>query len=73
MSLLSLPDDGKVLKVVSIPKEDLGTDEIILEELTVFQVRSSLPFPDYSLPVSRTNKVELQDRSSEHEHSSQCV
>ncbi|XP_066526682.1 semaphorin-3D [Hoplias malabaricus] len=30
-------DDGKVLKVVSIPKENLETEEIILEELSVFQ------------------------------------
>ncbi|XP_036415327.1 LOW QUALITY PROTEIN: semaphorin-3D [Colossoma macropomum] len=30
-------DDGKVLKVVSIPKENLETEEIILEELDVFQ------------------------------------
>uniref|UniRef100_A0AAR2J9Z3 Sema domain-containing protein n=1 Tax=Pygocentrus nattereri TaxID=42514 RepID=A0AAR2J9Z3_PYGNA len=30
-------DDGKVLKVVSIPKENLETEEIILEELNVFQ------------------------------------
>lgn len=31
-------DDGKVLKVVSIPKENWETEEIILEELSVFQV-----------------------------------
>ncbi|KAM9443497.1 semaphorin-3D [Clarias gariepinus] len=30
-------DDGKVLKVVSIPKENWETEEIILEELSVFQ------------------------------------
>ncbi|XP_072521508.1 semaphorin-3D [Salminus brasiliensis] len=30
-------DDGKVLKVVSIPKENLEIEEIILEELSVFQ------------------------------------
>lgn len=34
-----LPDDGKVLKAVSVVKDDLETEEIILEELTVFQVR----------------------------------
>lgn len=31
-------DDGTVLKVVSIPKENWETEEIILEELSVFQV-----------------------------------
>lgn len=31
-------DDGRVLKVVSIPKENWETEEIILEELSVFQV-----------------------------------
>lgn len=31
-------DDGKVLKVVSIPKENQESEEIILEELSVFQV-----------------------------------
>ncbi|GAA6106959.1 semaphorin-3D [Tachysurus ichikawai] len=30
-------DDGKVLKVVSIPKENQESEEIILEELSVFQ------------------------------------
>ncbi|XP_062842244.1 semaphorin-3D [Trichomycterus rosablanca] len=30
-------DDGKILKVVSIPKENWETEEIILEELSVFQ------------------------------------
>ncbi|XP_027023514.2 semaphorin-3D [Tachysurus fulvidraco] len=30
-------DDGKVLKVVSIPKENWESEEIILEELSVFQ------------------------------------
>lgn len=30
-------DDGKVLKVVSIPKENLEIEEVILEELNVFQ------------------------------------
>ncbi|KAK6318700.1 hypothetical protein J4Q44_G00099110 [Coregonus suidteri] len=30
-------DDGQVLKVVSIPKEDREPEEIILEQLTVFQ------------------------------------
>lgn len=32
------PDDGKVLKVVSIPKENWETEEIVLEELKVFKV-----------------------------------
>lgn len=31
-------DDGKVLKVVSIPKENWETEEIVLEELNVFKV-----------------------------------
>uniref|UniRef100_A0A4W4F9W0 Sema domain-containing protein n=1 Tax=Electrophorus electricus TaxID=8005 RepID=A0A4W4F9W0_ELEEL len=31
-------DEGKVLKVVSIPKENWETEDIILEELSVFQV-----------------------------------
>ncbi|KAK3536475.1 hypothetical protein QTP86_013797 [Hemibagrus guttatus] len=30
-------DDGKVLKVVSIPKENWETEEIVLEELSLFQ------------------------------------
>uniref|UniRef100_A0A3P8YSK5 Sema domain-containing protein n=1 Tax=Esox lucius TaxID=8010 RepID=A0A3P8YSK5_ESOLU len=30
-------DNGKVLKVVSVPKDNTETEEIILEELTVFQ------------------------------------
>lgn len=36
-----LPDDGKVLKAVSVVKDNLETEEIILEELSVFQVRPS--------------------------------
>uniref|UniRef100_A0A673HLV6 Semaphorin-3D-like n=1 Tax=Sinocyclocheilus rhinocerous TaxID=307959 RepID=A0A673HLV6_9TELE len=31
-------DDGRVLKVVSVPKENWETEEIILEELNVFKV-----------------------------------
>ncbi|KPP68686.1 semaphorin-3D-like [Scleropages formosus] len=30
-------DDSKILKVISIPKENWETEEVILEELTVFQ------------------------------------
>ncbi|KAG9260178.1 semaphorin-3D [Astyanax mexicanus] len=30
-------DDGRVLKVVSIPKENLEIEEVVLEELSVFQ------------------------------------
>ncbi len=37
------PDDGRVLKVVSVPKE-WETEEIILEELNVFKVISNLSF-----------------------------
>lgn len=33
------PDDGKVVKAVSVTKDNWDTEEIILEELTVFQVR----------------------------------
>lgn len=36
------PDDGKVVKVVkvvSVIRDSWDTEEIILEELTVFQVR----------------------------------
>lgn len=38
------PDDGKVVKAVSVVKDNWDTEEIILEELTVFQVR-----PDFVL------------------------
>ncbi len=34
-------DDGKVVKAVSVIKDNWETEEIILEELTVFQVRYS--------------------------------
>lgn len=36
-----LPDDGKVLKAVSVVKDSRETEEIILEELNVFQVRQT--------------------------------
>lgn len=32
------PDDGKLLKAVSVSKDNGVTEEILLEELTVFQV-----------------------------------
>nr|XP_055072787.1 semaphorin-3D [Misgurnus anguillicaudatus] len=35
-------DDGKVLKVVSIPKENWETEEIVLEELSVFKSQSPI-------------------------------
>ncbi|XP_038872482.1 semaphorin-3D-like isoform X1 [Salvelinus namaycush] len=35
-------DDGKVLKVVSVPKDNWETEEIILEELTVFQTQAPI-------------------------------
>ena len=41
MLFLFLPDDGKVVKAVSVVKDNWDTEEIILEELTVFQVRRS--------------------------------
>ncbi|XP_051979855.1 semaphorin-3D [Xyrauchen texanus] len=33
-------DDGKVLKVVSVPKENWETEEIVLEELNVFKTQT---------------------------------
>lgn len=33
-----VPDDGKVVKAVSVIKDNWDTEEILLEELTVFQV-----------------------------------
>lgn len=35
-------DDGKVLKVVSIPKENWETEEIVLEELNVFKSQTQV-------------------------------
>ena len=35
---LSLSDAGSVLKVVSIAQENWSTEEVVLEELQVFQV-----------------------------------
>lgn len=37
--LFSVADDGKVVKAVSVIKDNWVTEEVILEELTVFQVR----------------------------------
>lgn len=39
-----LADDGKVVKAVSIIRDSGNTEEILLEELTVFQVRSTFHF-----------------------------
>lgn len=36
---LYVADDGKVVKAVSVIKDNWVTEEVILEELTVFQVR----------------------------------
>ena len=36
-------DVGSVLKVVSITQENWSTEEVVLEELQVFQVCSTLP------------------------------
>ncbi|KAK6320838.1 hypothetical protein J4Q44_G00078140 [Coregonus suidteri] len=44
-------DDGKVLKVVSVPKDNWETEEIILEELTVFQ--SQAPILSMELSTKR--------------------
>lgn len=41
-------DDGKLLKVVSVPKDDLHSEEIVLEEMTVFQS----PTPILSMVLS---------------------
>uniref|UniRef100_A0A671SBM7 Semaphorin-3D-like n=1 Tax=Sinocyclocheilus anshuiensis TaxID=1608454 RepID=A0A671SBM7_9TELE len=52
-------DDGRVLKVVSVPKENWETEEIILEELNVFKVIQNLFFFSHfdegvvQLPVQR--------------------
>ncbi|XP_016382977.1 semaphorin-3D-like [Sinocyclocheilus rhinocerous] len=35
-------DDGRVLKVVSVPKENWETEEIILEELNVFKTQTTI-------------------------------
>ncbi|XP_031681597.1 semaphorin-3D [Oncorhynchus kisutch] len=35
-------DDGKVLKVVSVPKDNWETEEIILEELIIFQTQAPI-------------------------------
>lgn len=32
-------DDGKVVKAVSVIRDNWDTEEVVLEELTVFQVR----------------------------------
>lgn len=37
--LFYVADDGKVVKAVSVIKDNWVTEEVILEELTVFQVR----------------------------------
>ncbi|KAI1900009.1 hypothetical protein AGOR_G00067800 [Albula goreensis] len=44
-------DNGKVLKVVSIPKKGWETEDIILEELTVFQ--ESIPVLNMELSTKR--------------------
>ncbi|XP_019900489.2 semaphorin-3D isoform X1 [Esox lucius] len=44
-------DNGKVLKVVSVPKDNTETEEIILEELTVFQ--SHIPILSMELSTKR--------------------
>ncbi|XP_051977786.1 semaphorin-3D-like [Xyrauchen texanus] len=44
-------DDGKVLKMVSIPKENWETEEIILEELNVFKTQT--PVLSMELSIKR--------------------
>lgn len=39
VKIFYVADDGKVVKTVSVIKDNWGTEEVILEELTVFQVR----------------------------------
>ncbi|KAG1939947.1 semaphorin-3A [Pimephales promelas] len=46
-------DDGKVIKVVSVPKENWETEEIILEELNVFKT----PTPILSMELSTKRQV----------------
>lgn len=52
-------DDGKVVKAVSVAKDNLETEEIILEELTVFQS----PTPILSMELS-TKRRQLYVSSS---------
>lgn len=53
-------DDGKVVKAVSVAKDNLETEEIILEELTVFQS----PTPILSMELS-TKRRQLYVSSSQ--------
>ncbi|XP_051549535.1 semaphorin-3D-like [Myxocyprinus asiaticus] len=46
-------DDGKVLKVVSVPKENWETEEIVLEELNVFKTQT----PVLSMELSTKRQV----------------
>ncbi len=46
---LSVVDAGSILKVVSITKENWSTEEVVLEELQVFQVLHSTANLEFNL------------------------
>uniref|UniRef100_A0A8C4SUL0 Si:dkey-49n23.1 n=1 Tax=Erpetoichthys calabaricus TaxID=27687 RepID=A0A8C4SUL0_ERPCA len=46
-------DEGKILKVITIPKQDWSTEEIILEEISVFQK----PSPIVNMEISTKRQL----------------
>lgn len=44
-------DKGTVQKVIVLPKDDLQTEELVLEEVEVFKVGFELPFSSFKFPT----------------------
>lgn len=48
MCFLCITDRGTVQKVIVLPKDDLETEELMLEEVEVFKVRPCMALPTAS-------------------------